>query len=64
LRLQTFEDKRELGASWTIAFLAPSHAAHWMLKDHMTVKKKSDRNNKGWMRSSSLIALPKRLDQS
>ena len=46
LRLGTFEDKAELRASRTTVFLTPSRVVRWMLKENMTVKKKSDRNNK------------------
>jgi hypothetical protein len=46
LRLQTFEDKTELGASRTTVFLDPSCALCRMLRNCMTVEKKSNRNNK------------------
>jgi hypothetical protein len=46
LRLRTFENKAELGTSWTTVFLHPSCVASWMFDEYMTVKKKSNRNDK------------------
>ena len=46
LRLRTFEDKTELGASRTNAFLSPSCVLSRVARNYMIVEKKSDRKNK------------------
>jgi hypothetical protein len=46
LRPRTFEDKMELGTSWTTEFPGRMAELGWMPGKCMPVKKKSNRNNK------------------